>query len=84
MSFQAYLDNIRAKTRKTPDDFRHLAEAKGFLHAGSLRPGVKAGQIVDWLKADFAIGHGHAMAIYTLLKGTTGKAGAAAAARAKS
>jgi len=30
---------------------------------------VKATQVTDWLKADFALGHGHAMAIYALLKG---------------
>jgi len=29
MSFQAYLDNIKAKTGKTPDDFRALAAKKG-------------------------------------------------------
>lgn len=69
MSFQAYLDNIQAKTGRTPDDFRALAAQKGFADAGGLRPGVKAGQIVDWLKADFGLGHGHAMAIVALLKG---------------
>jgi hypothetical protein len=30
---------------------------------------VKAGEIVQWLKADFDLGHGHAMAIVALLKG---------------
>jgi hypothetical protein len=29
MSFQAYLDNIKAKTGKTGDEFMKLAEAKG-------------------------------------------------------
>jgi hypothetical protein len=70
MSFQAYIDNIKAKTGKSPDDFRKLAEAKGFMTAGVLNAGVKAGAIVDWLKADFALGHGHAMAIYASFKGT--------------
>ena len=69
MSLQAYLDNIQAKTGKSPDDFRRLAAQKGFAEKGRLRPGVKAGQVVAWLKADFALGHGHAMAIYALLKG---------------
>ena len=64
MSFQAYLDNIQAKTGKTPADFKKLAEKKGLL-----KPGVKAGQIVTWLKEDFDLGHGHAMAIYALLSG---------------
>ncbi|HEY2582081.1 MAG TPA: DUF4287 domain-containing protein [Mucilaginibacter sp.] len=69
MSFQAYLDNIKSKTGKSPDDFRKLAEQKGFSINGELKPGTKAGDIVGWLKQDFELGHGHAMAIYALLKG---------------
>ena len=63
MSFQAYLDNIKAKTGKTPEDFQVLAEKKGLL-----REGVKTGQIVAWLKEDFGLGRGHAMAIVLTLK----------------
>lgn len=70
MSFQAYLTNIEAKTGKSPDDFRKLAEEKGFTKGGDLVPGVKAGMIVKWLKEDFQLGHGHAMAIVALLKGS--------------
>jgi hypothetical protein len=69
MSFQAYLTNIQAKTGKSPADFRALAEKKGFTRKGQLAPGIKAGAIVQWLKVDFHLGHGHAMAIYALLKG---------------
>lgn len=69
MSFQAYLDNIKAKTGKSPDDFKKLAEKKGFLLKGQLKDGVKAGDIVAWLKKDFDLGHGHSMAIYALFKG---------------
>ena len=69
MSYQAYLRNIEAKTGKRPADFRALAEKKGFTQKGNLVPGVKAGAIVKWLKEDFQLGHGHAMAIYALLKG---------------
>jgi hypothetical protein len=64
MTFQAYIDNIRAKTGKTPEDFRKIAERKGLL-----APGVKAGDVVAWLKKDFGLGHGHAMAIYATFKG---------------
>ena len=71
MSFQAYLDNIRAGTGKTPADFRAMALEKGFATADGIAPGVKATQITDWLKADFGLGHGHAMAIVALLKGKT-------------
>ena len=63
MSFQAYLDNIQKKTGKTPEDFIKLAQKRGLT-----KPGVKAGEIVDWLKSDFDLGRGHAMAIYELFK----------------
>lgn len=69
MSFQAYLNNIQTKTGKSAADFRELAEQKGFTQNGNLKPTVKAGDIIKWLKADFELGHGHAMAIYALLKG---------------
>jgi hypothetical protein len=58
MSFQAYLDNIQAKTGKTPDDFRTMAAEKGL---------VKTSDIVSWCKAEFGLGHGHAMAIVHLI-----------------
>ena len=64
MSFQAYIDNIKAKTGKTPADFKKLAEKKGLL-----KEGVKAGGIVKLLKEDFDLGHGHAMAIYATFIG---------------
>jgi len=66
MTLKAYLDNIKAKTGKTPEDFRVLAEKKGLLQKG-----VKTGQIVTWLKEDFGLGHGHAMAIVLTLKNAT-------------
>ena len=69
MSFQAYIDNIKTKTGKTPSDFKKLASQKGFLEKGNLKPTVKAGEIVKWLKEDFDLGHGHAMAIYATFKG---------------
>jgi len=74
MSFQAYLNNIRTKTGKGPADFKELAEQKGFIQDGHLKPAVKAGEIVKWLKEDFDLGHGHAMAIYALLKGQKNEA----------
>jgi hypothetical protein len=70
MSYQAYLINIQAKTGISPADFRALAERKGFTQNRQLAAGVKAGDIVRWLKKDFQLGHGHSMAIYALLKGS--------------
>ena len=46
-----------------------LLSQKGFLEKGNLKSTVKAGEIVKWLKEDFGLGHGHAMAIYAIFKG---------------
>ncbi len=66
MTFQAYLDTIKEKTGKTPEDFRVLAEQKGLL-----TDGVKAGPVVAWLQEDFGLGRGHAMAIVQTLRDAT-------------
>jgi len=34
--FQSYLENIKAKTGKTPADFRALAKEKGLTKAGEI------------------------------------------------
>jgi hypothetical protein len=54
MSFQAYLDNIKAKTGKSAEDFKTLAAERNL---------TKTAEILAWLKSDFGLGHGHAMAI---------------------
>jgi hypothetical protein len=56
--FQSYLENIKAKTGKTPDDFRVLAKEQGL---------TKAREVYDWLKKDFGLGYGHAGAIWYLI-----------------
>lgn len=62
MSFQAYLDNIETKTGKTPNELITLAKEKGF------GADTKAGDIVTWLKDDFDLGRGHAMALVHVIK----------------
>ncbi len=62
MSFQAYLDNIEEKTGKTPNDFIAIAKEKGYGSA------TKAGEIINWLKEDYELGRGHAMAIVHIIK----------------
>ncbi|MBP6620260.1 MAG: DUF4287 domain-containing protein [Leadbetterella sp.] len=71
MSFQAYIDNIKTKTGKSPEDFKKLAEEKGFLVDGLIPKNIKATEITNWLKEEFELGHGHAMAIFATLKGKT-------------
>jgi hypothetical protein len=63
MSFQAYLDKIEEKTGKTPRELVDAAHRRGF---GS--PEVKAGVILDWLKADYDLGRGHGMALVHVIK----------------
>ncbi|MBA3368543.1 MAG: DUF4287 domain-containing protein [Geodermatophilaceae bacterium] len=62
MSFQAYLDAVEDKTGKTPQELVHLATERSY------GADTKAGEIVDWLKTDFRIGRGHAMAIVHVIK----------------
>ena len=54
MTFQAYLDSVKAKTGKSPEDFKKLAAKKGL---------VKQAEIIAWLKSDYELGLGHARAI---------------------
>ncbi|MGH1548744.1 DUF4287 domain-containing protein [Leifsonia poae] len=67
MSFQAYLDTIEKKTGLTPRQLVDIAHERG-LDA----PGVKAGDILAWLKDDYDLGRGHGMAlVHVIQKGPT-------------
>jgi hypothetical protein len=61
MSFQAYLDKIEEKTGRTPRYLVDEAVGRGYKD-------VKAGVICDWLKADYDLGRGHAMALVHVIK----------------
>ena len=63
MSFQAYLDAVEKKTGLTPRQLIEIAKKKGFSD-----PKVKAGVILDWLKADYDLGRGHGMAMVHVIK----------------
>jgi hypothetical protein len=63
MTFQAYLDNIKAKTGKTPEQLK-AAAAK----AGVYSQTMKATALVAWLKKEFDLGQGHSMAIWAAWK----------------
>lgn len=62
MSFQAYLDKIEEKTGKIPADLVAEAKERGYGEA------TEARAIVDWLKADYDLGRGHAMALVHVIK----------------
>ncbi|WP_265523476.1 DUF4287 domain-containing protein [Oerskovia flava] len=63
MSFQAYLDSIEDKTGLTPRELVTQAQERGYDD-----PSVKAGVIVQWLKDDYDLGRGHAMALVHVIK----------------
>jgi Domain of unknown function (DUF4287) len=63
MSFQAYIDNIKAKTGKSPEDFKKQMQKEGLL-----QPELKATDLVKWLKKNYELGHGHSMAIWAVFK----------------
>ncbi len=63
MSFQAYIDNIEAKTGKTPQQLKDAAEK-----AGVYRYDMKAGDLVKFLKDEYDLGHGHSMAVWLVFK----------------
>ncbi|CAD5256050.1 MULTISPECIES: DUF4287 domain-containing protein [unclassified Imperialibacter] len=63
MSFQAYIDNIKSKTGKNPEDFKKQLEGEGLLS-----PDMKATELVAWLKQRYDLGHGHSMAIWAVFK----------------
>jgi hypothetical protein len=63
MSFQAYLDAIEDKTGKTPRQLVDEAKERGFD-----APAVKTGTIVDWLREEYGVGRGHAMALVHVIR----------------
>jgi hypothetical protein len=63
MSFQAYLDAVKAKTGHTPEELKVLAEKAGVYH-----PDMKAGELVAWTAKTFNLGHGHTMSIWVVWK----------------
>ncbi len=63
MSFQAYIDNIRAKTGKTPVQLRDAAK-----RAGVFQRDMKATDLIRYLREEFDLGYGHSMAIWKVFK----------------
>ena len=51
---ETYLEIVKTKTGKTPDDFRILAQEKGLS---------KQGEIINWLEEEFELVHAHSKAV---------------------
>ncbi len=68
INLTAYYKTIEKKTGKSPEQFKKLAELKGFVVNGDLKPGVKPMEVMNWLKADFGLGQGHGLALYHSFK----------------
>jgi hypothetical protein len=67
MSFQAYLDTIEIKTGMTPRELLEVARQQGFEG-----PDTKIAPLAAWLKDEYGVGRGHAMAFLHVVKnGTT-------------
>jgi len=64
--FKAYIENIRAKTGKKPEDFWNLANEKGFIKEGKIA--VKYGDMLTWLKTEIGLGHVQASFIILYLR----------------
>jgi hypothetical protein len=59
VTYKAYIDNIRAKTGKDPEFYRAEAEKRGL---------ETHGELLNWLKTDCELGHGHANAIILYIR----------------
>ena len=63
MTFQAYIDAVKAKTGKTPEQLKTEA-----TKAGVYRPDMKATELVTWLARKYDVGRGHAMSVWAVWK----------------
>jgi Domain of unknown function (DUF4287) len=63
MTFQAYLDAVRTKTGKTPDQLKTAAEK-----AGVYQPDMKAATLIQWLQDEYTLGRGHSMSVWAVWK----------------
>lgn len=63
MTFQAYIDNIKTKTGKTPEQLKEELEEAGLYFYD-----MKAATLVTYLKDRYDLGHGHSMGIWAYWK----------------
>lgn len=63
MTFQAYMDAVKAKTGMTPEALKSVATKNGVY-----KPNMKAADLVAWLAKDYELGRGHAMSVWAVWK----------------
>ena len=63
MTFQAYLDAVKAKTGLEPEGILALAKERG-VYAQDM----KAAALIKLLKDEFALGQGHSMSVWAVFK----------------
>jgi hypothetical protein len=60
------MQNIQAKSGKTPEEFYRIAKEKGFIKDDKIVAPHK--QMLEWLKSDIGLGHVHANFIIAYLR----------------
>jgi hypothetical protein len=63
MTFQAYMDAVKEKTGKTPEQLKTEAEKLGIYS-----PDMTATALVAWLAQRYGLGRGHSMSVWTVWK----------------
>jgi hypothetical protein len=59
MTFQAYMDAVKEKTGKTPEQLKTEA-----TRLGVYGPDMKAIELVVWLADRYELGRGHSMSVW--------------------
>jgi hypothetical protein len=65
-TYTGYVNSIKAKYGKTPEDFYKLAMKKGFVKNGKIL--AEHAQLLKWLKTELGLGHVHANMIIVYLR----------------
>ena len=66
MTYKAYMQNIEAKTGKTPEDLWKIANKMGFIKEGEIV--ATHAQLLGWLKSDIGLGYVHANMVIVYLR----------------
>jgi len=65
-TFKAYMENIEAKSGKTPGRFLETTGKKGFVKHRQVV--ARHGKMLKWIKSEIGLGHVHANFIILVLR----------------